>query len=185
MRCERDIAQRAAAGLLRVGQPGARGAERVEPIVRRGFGEHGPPDGAGLDQFARAVHLGIHAPVVGDAECAARLFGCLLHGVVPRHSSVPWAFRRARGGRRSARRWSAGRAEIPASRCKPPWRRSAASAAPGRSTPGRRTARLFRDRGSRFRPGGCGFRENRGQHTFAGNIADADYQPGEHRGMVA
>ena len=75
-----DVAQRPAAGLFRVGEPGARCADRIEPIVRRGFGEHRPADGAGFDQFPRAVHLAIHPPVTGDAQGAARFLRCTLHG---------------------------------------------------------------------------------------------------------
>ena len=146
----RDVAQRPAAGLLRVGQPGARGARRVEPIVRRGFGKHRPADGAGFDQLARAVHLGIHAPVVGDAQGAPRVFGCPLHGerlgIIQRHGL--FAEHVTPGAQRP--RWSARHAETRVLRRRPPWRRTLPARRSDRPTTARRTVRPWPGRASRF-----------------------------------
>src|SRR5579872_4838735 len=68
-----DIVERPAAGKPRVGYP-ALDAISIEPIMRGCFRKDHATDRAGRDQRQRAVHLWIHAAVVGDAEQAAGLF---------------------------------------------------------------------------------------------------------------
>ena len=152
--------------------------------VRRGFGEHRPADGAGLDQLARAVHLGIHPAVVGDAQRAARVFRCPLHGrrlgIVHRHGLFAQhvAPRRQRlDGLRGVQKHRRGDID----RFRVALRQRGGEIAP------RRHAVRFGLRpvpGNDSREAAARLRQNRRKHPLARNIADTHHQPREHTRMV-
>ena len=174
-----DIVQRPAAGLRRVEQPIPRGARRVEPIVSRGLGKNRTPDGSRRQQFARPLHLRIHAPVIGNAQRSSGFFGGLLDGhgllVVHRHrllaQHVPAGAQRGDGLR-----------GVDKNRCGDvdrfgrAGRQGCLQALPTGDAIRRGLSRVARhdSRQPAVRRG-----QNRRQNPLGRNIADPHYQPGE------
>ena len=74
-----DVEERSASGLGGIDQPTA-AAGSVKPHVVGQFGEHGLADRACCEQLFGALHFGIAAAIVGDAERLAAFICGLNHG---------------------------------------------------------------------------------------------------------
>ena len=69
-----NIVERSTPGLCRIDEPATLTQPLVQPAVVGEFGNYGRADYAPFNELFRALHFGIGAAVVGDAEGASRFF---------------------------------------------------------------------------------------------------------------